>query len=122
MKDSAGIQQFDSSEFGNLRIIEDGNDNPLFCAKDVAVALGYANPTKAVRDHCKAASRDGGPNRYPIIDSLGREQMATFITEGDMYRLIASSKLESAVQFESFVNSSSPLVSLSVSLAFAQRK
>lgn len=44
MKDSAGIQQFESSEFGNLRIIEDGNGNPLFCAK-------------AVRDHCAVKFR-----------------------------------------------------------------
>ena len=99
----SSIQLFQSEEFGELRIIEDENGNPMFCAKDVAVALGYANPSKAVRDHCKSANADGGLKRYPIVDSLGREQMARFITEGDMYRLVASSKLEAAVKFESWV-------------------
>ena len=50
----------------NIRTItEDGT--PLFCGKDVAAALGYANPGKAVRDHCH-----GGPFQTPIVDSLGR--------------------------------------------------
>jgi DNA polymerase len=37
--------------------------DPWFVAKDVAETLGYANPRKAVADHCKAANtvtiRDG---------------------------------------------------------------
>lgn len=94
----SSIQQFESEEFGELRIIEDENGNPMFCAKDVAVALGYKDPTNAVKRHCR-----GVAFQHPIVDSLGREQMARFITEGDMYRLVASSKLEAAVKFESWV-------------------
>lgn len=73
----------------------------LFCAKDVASALGYVNGSKAVRDHCRMGH--GGPKRYPIADRLGRLQTATFIDEGDVYRLIASSRLDSAQEFESWV-------------------
>lgn len=29
------------------------NNEPLFCLADVAKALGYSNPAKAVIDHCK---------------------------------------------------------------------
>lgn len=94
----SSIQQFESEEFGELRIIEDENGNPMFCAKDVAVALGYKDPTNAIKRHCR-----GVAFQHPIVDSLGREQMARFITEGDMYRLVASSKLEAAVKFESWV-------------------
>lgn len=50
-------------------------------------------------DDCR---QDGGP-KHPIIDSLGRTQEATFITEGDVYRLIVSSRLPAAQQFEAWV-------------------
>ena len=41
--------------------------------------------------------------RYPIQDSLGRTQQVRVLTEGDMYRLMTRSKLESAERFESLV-------------------
>ncbi|MFT8640128.1 Bro-N domain-containing protein [Bifidobacterium sp.] len=44
----------------DVRAFEDGQGNPLFCAKDVAEALGYTNTNKAIGDHCK-----GITNRYP---------------------------------------------------------
>lgn len=75
-----------------------GNGTALFCAKHVATALGYSNTRDAIGKHCRHI--DGVANRYPITDSLGRTQQAVFITEGDVYRLIASSKLPSAVEFE----------------------
>lgn len=92
------LQVFNNEDFGEIRasITEDGN--PIFCARDVAVALGYKDPTNAVKQHCR-----GVAIHHPIVDSLGREQMARFITEGDMYRLIASSKLDSAQRFETWV-------------------
>lgn len=98
MSDEIVPQVFESQEFGTIRAVErDGR--PMFCAKDVAAALGYQNTTKAIHDHCKGDLT----NRYPITDALGREQEAIFVTEGDMYRLIASSKLEGAQRFESWV-------------------
>lgn len=93
------IQTFSNAAFGEVRTVEH-NGKVLFCGKDVATALGYENPGKAVRDHTR---QDGGPKRYPIIDALGRKQEAVFITEGDLYRLIASSKLPSAQKFEAWV-------------------
>ncbi|WP_188355767.1 phage antirepressor [Galliscardovia ingluviei] len=87
------IQQY-TFENSNIRTIEE-NGNVLFCGKDVATALGYTNPNKAITDHCHGVTK-----RYPIVDSLGRTQEARFITEGDVYRLIASSKLPQAVKFE----------------------
>lgn len=93
------VQAFTSDVFGTIRTVEQGG-KVLFCGRDVAAALGYENPGKAIRDH---ARQDGGPKRYPIVDALGRTQHATFITEGDLYRLIASSKLPAAARFESWV-------------------
>ena len=91
------VQVFNNEDFGEIRasITEDGN--PIFCARDVAVALGYKNPNDAISKHCK-----GIAIRYPLATD-GGEQLVRFITEGDMYRLIASSKLESAQRFETWV-------------------
>ena len=91
------LQVFNSEQFGNIRVAVAENGNPIFCARDVATALGYKNPNDAISKHCK-----GIAFRYPLPTD-GGEQLARFITEGDMYRLIASSKLESAQRFETWV-------------------
>ncbi len=90
------IVSFDSPEFGRVRTIdEDGK--ALFCAKDIAVALGYTNPNKALKDHCKGVTK-----RYPL-ETAGGTQKARFITEPDVYRLITHSKLPNAQRFEAWV-------------------
>ena len=44
------IKIFENPEFGKVRTVEiDGK--PYLAGKDVAEALGYANPQKAIRDH-----------------------------------------------------------------------
>lgn len=91
------VQVFTSEQFGSLRTYEE-NGQILFCGKDVAKALGYKNPNKAIGDHCRGITK-----RYPIQDSLGRTQEAVFISEPDLYRLIAHSKLPTAEKFESWV-------------------
>ena len=98
-ENKVGIELFKSDEFGQLRTMdEDGKT--YFCGSDVAKALGYAKPNNAIQKHCRP---DGTPKRGTIIDQLGREQSAVFITEGDVYRLIAHSKLPGAQRFESWV-------------------
>ena len=92
------VKVFENADFGALRATQDEGGNPLFCAKDVALALGYKRPNDAIQQHCR-----GAVIYRPIVDSLGRKQRARFISEGDMYRLTASSKLESAVSFEKWV-------------------
>lgn len=89
------LQIFSSNEFGEIRTIEiDGK--PFFVATDVAMALGYANPRKAVKDHCKGVTKRDTPT------SSGMQQMS-YINEGDLYRLIMKSKLPSAEKFENWV-------------------
>ena len=91
------IQVFNNEQFGALRTYEE-DGQILFCGKDVAKALGYKNPNKAIGDHCRGITK-----RYPIQDSLGRTQEAVFITEPDLYRLITHSKLPTAEKFERWV-------------------
>ncbi|QNQ91161.1 BRO family protein [Corynebacterium poyangense] len=90
------LQSFNHEHFGQIRTIEhDGT--VLFCGRDVATALGYANTNDALARHCK-----GVVNHYPL-QTPGGTQHARFITEGDLYRLIAASKLPAAARFESWV-------------------
>lgn len=87
------IQTFTNDVFGTIRTITtDGQ--MLFCGKDVATALGYVNASKAVQDHYKRVLF-----RYPL-ETAGGIQQFRFIAEGDLYRLIISSKLSAAQKFE----------------------
>lgn len=91
----SNIEIFQSEEFGEIRTIEE-EGKVLFCASDVAKALGYVNPNKAVNDHCRAITKCSTP-------ISGKMQEINFIHEGDVYRLITHSKLPSAEKFESWV-------------------
>lgn len=91
----SNITVFNNMEFGEIRTLEiDGK--PYFCGSDVAKALGYAIPSKAVNTHCK------GVSKMEVPTNGGMQQML-FITEGDMYRLIANSKVPTAEKFEKWV-------------------
>lgn len=90
------LQIFNNEEFGQVRTVEiDGK--PYFVGKDVALALGYKDTVNALKQHCR------GVVKHHLVDSKGRKQEVNFISEGDMYRLITHSKLESAERFESWV-------------------
>lgn len=89
------LQVFENAQFGQVRIIEE-NGKPLFCGSDVAKALGYMRPADALAQHCK-----GSVKRRLL--TAGGEQDAKFIPEGDVYRLIARSKLPAAERFEKWV-------------------
>ena len=89
------IAVFNNEEFGAVRTISE-NGKILFCAKDVAVALGYSNPRKAVADHCKGVTK-----RDTLTE--GGVQLLSYIPEGDVYRLIVSSKLPSAARIETWL-------------------
>ncbi len=89
------LQIFNSEEFGEIRTIEiDGK--PYFVGTDVAKALGYSNPRKAILDHCKGVTKRDTPTSSGV-------QSMSYINEGDLYRLIMKSKLPSAEKFESWV-------------------
>lgn len=89
------ILTFNNSEFGGIRTIQE-DDKVLFCGSDIAKALGYARPADAISAHCKGVCVLPTP-------SAGGVQNTKFITEGDVYRLIAHSKLPGAERFERWV-------------------
>ena len=89
------ISTFNNSEFGEIRTIQK-NGEVLFCGADVAKALGYSNTRDALSRHCKGVVKCDTPTNGGV-QSLG------FISEGDVYRLIAHSKLPGAERFERWV-------------------
>ena len=90
------ITPFMHPAFGQLRTHEE-DGRILFCGRDAATALGYSNTKDALARHCKGVAK-----HYPLA-TPGGEQQFRFISEGDLYRLIAHSKLPAAVEFEAWV-------------------
>lgn len=94
------LQIFKNPEFGEIRTIEK-NGEPWFVGKDVAAALGYERPTKAILDHVDDEDKD----EVPIQDSIGRSQNTPIINESGLYSLVLSSKLPTAKKFKRWVTS-----------------
>lgn len=86
---------FSNPQFGQIRTAGT-KDDPMFCAVDVARALGYANPAKAVIDHCKGVTILETPTK-------GGVQPIKFIKEPEVYRLIFKSTAPNAEQFNSWL-------------------
>lgn len=101
------LQIYNNPDFGKVRTIEE-EGIIWFAASDVAKALGYSNPRDAIARHCKSACvvfHDVGvitgkrADGTPAIQS----KSMSFINAGNLYRLIAGSKLPDAVKFESWI-------------------
>lgn len=94
------LKIFNNPEFGEIRTI-DINGEPWMVGKDVASALGYERPTKAIQDHVDDEDKD----EVPIQDSIGRMQKTPIINESGLYSLVLSSKLPGAKKFRRWVTS-----------------
>ena len=91
------MQIFENQEFGAVRTVElDGE--PWLVGKDVAQALGYSNPRKALADHVD--EEDKGVTK---CDTLGGVQEMTIINESGLYSLVLSSKRPGAKKFRRWV-------------------
>ena len=89
------IQIFENDRFGEVRVTEI-EGKTYFVGNDIAKALGYERPTKAIQDHCK------GVLKWDILTNGGIQEMSV-IPEGDIYRLAAKSQLPGAEDFESWI-------------------
>lgn len=95
------LQVFENAQFGQVRTINKDGE-PWFVGKDVAEALGYSNPRKALYDHVDIEDKTDG---VTIRDSIGRPQNPVIINESGLYSLVMSSKLPNARQFKRWVTS-----------------
>lgn len=91
------LKLFEHPEFGAVRTVELDGD-PWLVGKDVAEALGYSNPRKALADHVDP--EDKGVTK---CDTLGGEQEMAIINESGLYSLVLSSKLPGARKFRRWV-------------------
>lgn len=100
------LKIFSSSEFGELGVmLIDGKE--YFPATQCAKVLGYKDPCKAIKQHCKS---EGWVIRPGVSYTTNQHGVTTqqvtdikYITEGNLYRLIVSSKLPAAEKFERWV-------------------
>lgn len=76
------------------------NNEPWFVGKDVAEVLGYANASKALKDHVEDEDKVNNDS----LSSLG-QRGGWLINESGLYSLILSSKLPSAKKFKRWVTS-----------------
>ena len=89
------LKVFSNTEFGELGVmVIDGKE--YFPATQCAKLIGHENPARAVRKYCKGVTK-------LVTPTAGGSQEANYIPEGDLYRLIVSSKLPSAEKFERWV-------------------
>ena len=95
------IQSFKSEVFGEIRTMTNEKGETFFVGKDVAEALGYSQPDKAVMRHTDEDDR----MKCTVIDNIGRKQNMYVINESGLYSLILSSKLEQAKAFKRWVTS-----------------
>lgn len=90
---------FKNEDFGEVRTVTI-NDEPYFVGKDVALILGYKDPSDALKRHVDEDDKltrcftDSGQNREMYV-----------ISESGLYSLILSSKLLSAKKFKRWVTS-----------------
>ena len=82
---------FRSPEFGTVRVIME-DTRALFCGKDVALALGFAETRKALARHTLESLKRP-------VNTPGGVQIMTVIPQSDVYRLIVLSKAPKAQDF-----------------------
>ncbi|MBS4904462.1 MAG: hypothetical protein KH014_04755 [Subdoligranulum variabile] len=101
------LQIFSNPEFGQVRTVEiDGT--PWLVGKDVAVALGYKNPGKAIIAHVDEEDKrlemlpQGADSQNGNVSPSSKTAL---INESGLYSLILSSKMPKAKAFKHWVTS-----------------
>lgn len=105
------VSVFESSDFGELRIIVDPKGDVWFVASDVAKSLGYINAKDAVKRHVDdddSILLQVSDNQWGVNQSILKTRYIDnirIINESGLYSLILSSKLESAKRFKRWITS-----------------
>lgn len=98
------LQIFNSEEFGEIRTVTIDN-KPWFVGKDVALALGYSNASKAVSTHVEEEDRILKVLEADSQNGNVVKTQTALINESGLYALIFGSKLDSAKRFKHWVTS-----------------
>ena len=92
------IQIFSHEMFGDIRTMTNEKGETCFVGKDVAEALGYSDPQKALKMH---VDNEDKLTRQIVVS--GQRRNIIFINESGLYALVLSSKLPTAKQFKRWV-------------------
>lgn len=91
------LQIFKNKKFGKMRTAEI-NNIPFVCLADVCKILDLEQVSRV-----KSRLNPDGVTISKVIDSLGREQNATFINESNLYKVIFQSRKPEAEEFTEWV-------------------
>ena len=101
------LKIFENPEFGQVRVIIQENNEPLFCLADVCRILSIGNPSRLKERleeegvqlvDLQALSNNKGVK----IKQLGNTK-SNFVNEPNLYRVIFQSRKEEAVKFQNWV-------------------
>lgn len=93
---ATNIQIFNNPKFGEIRTAGT-SEEPLFCLADICRVLDLqVTPTKN-------RLKQDGVTLIKVIDSLGREQETTFVSEQNLYKVIMRSDKPQAEPFQDWV-------------------
>lgn len=96
---NSNFTTFQNPEFGEIRT-EVINGEPWFCLSDICKALELEQVSRV-----KTRLNLNGVTTSKVIDSMGRNQEATFVNEANLYKTIFQSRKESAERFTDWVTS-----------------
>jgi len=104
-EETAMVQTFVNEQFGEVRTVII-NGEPYFVGKDVATALGYANPRDALAKHVESEDKMNiNLNTVANRDGIHGNPNVTVINESGLYSLILTSTLPTAKEFKHWVTS-----------------
>lgn len=93
------LKIFENEKFGKVRTAILDND-VWFVGKDVAIALGYSNPSNAVVNHVDSEDKTTYLNQ---VSGSNYKTKTTVINESGLYSLVLSSKLPTAKEFKRWI-------------------
>ena len=96
---NTSIQFFKNPKFGSVRVANINEGDPLFCLSDLCDILELTSTKVATR------LTDDVLSKHPIIDNLGRKQLANFVNEDGLYDVILDSRKPEARKFRKWVTS-----------------
>jgi len=92
------ITIFTNPQFGEVRtVLIDGE--PWFVLADLCAAVGIIRSASAVSERLE----DGVRQMYPIVDSIGRTQITTIVSEAGLYEVVIRSDKPEAVAFRRWI-------------------
>ena len=103
IKNENPFRIFENEKFGELEIFMEEGIIWIEASKSAEI-LGYKNPQKAIKDHCITGDHSLTIRSVMVNSGLGpRTIKKKYISEGNLYRLIARSNLPSAIEFERWI-------------------